>query len=192
LVPNLELLRWRGSLATAVLGEPASFDTAERLDYYGRMDSPENLAGIAEIIDFAISREREARRTYLAFAQTTDRKGFRQLLLTMADMEGEHEKRLLELQRSGPTAGLFRPPRGADLRFSGQLKEVRFSADMEYGDFLVLVMKKESEAEELYTRLAGLAQNAEVRSLFELLAREEATHRGWAQERYDEDILREN
>lgn len=171
---------------------PARFDSPGPLHYYPRMESPQSFASIEEIIDFAISREREARRTYLAFAQSTDRKGFRQLLLTMADMEGEHEKKLLELQRRGPQPGLFRPPSGPDLRLSGQLQQVPFSPDMEYGDFLVLVMKKEAEAEALYKRLAGMAASAEVRGLFELLAREEATHRAWAQERYDEDVLRDN
>lgn len=161
-------------------------------DYCWAMDTPHTFAGIAEIIDFAVTREQEARRTYLAFAQTTDRKGFRQLLLTMADMEGEHEKKLLELRRRGDASGLFRAPRGPDLRLSGQMTDVQFSPDMEYGDFLVLVMKKEAEAERLYTGLMGLAQDAGVRGLFEHLAQEEAAHRAWAQERYDEDILREN
>jgi rubrerythrin len=156
------------------------------------MDSPRTFASIAEIIDFAIGREQEARRAYLAFAQTTNRKGFRQLLLTMADMEGEHEKKLLELRGRGDPAGLFKPPHGSDLRLAGQMPEMQFSPNMEYGDFLVLVMKKEAEAERLYTRLMGLADDAEARGLFGLLAQEEAAHRAWAQERYDEDILREN
>jgi rubrerythrin len=156
------------------------------------MDSQRSFASIDETIDFAIGREQDARRAYLAFAQTTRRKGFRQLLLTMADMEAEHEKKLLELRRRGAAPGLFRAPRGSDLQLSGQMAEAQFSPDMEYGDFLVLVMKKEAEAEGLYTRLMGLADSAEVRALFGLLAQEEASHRAWAQERYDEDILREN
>jgi len=156
------------------------------------MSADHSFASVLEIVDFAIAREQEARRAYLAYAQSTNRKGFRQLLLTMADMEGEHEKKLRELSGRGEGVGLFKAPGGSDLRLSGQLADVGFSADMEYGDFLVLVMKKEAEAEALYLQLAGLALQEQARDLFVLLAREEAAHRAWAQERYDEDILREN
>ena len=181
-------------------GPRRAFDRRSSPDYDARMSAEQTFAGIAQIIDFAIGREQEARRAYLAYAQATNRKGFRQLLLTMADMEGEHENKLRELRRRGQTPGLFREPRGEDLRselrsdlgLSQQLAEVTFSADMDYGDFLVLVMKKEAEAETLYLRLMKLAEAAEVRGLFGLLAQEEAAHRAWVQERYDEDVLREN
>ena len=63
------------------------------------MSTQQSFAGIPQILDFAIGREQEARRSYLAYAQSTNRKGFRQLLLTMADMEAEHEQKLLELRR---------------------------------------------------------------------------------------------
>lgn len=160
------------------------------------MSAQQHFAGIPQIVDFAIGREQEARRSYLAYAQNTNRKGFRQLLLTMADMEAEHEQKLLELRRRVEAPGLFRAPPGpssrTDLGLSQQLAGVEFSPDMEYGDFLVLVMKKEAEAESLYRRLQGLAEAEEVRGLFGLLAQEEAAHRAWVQERYDEDVLREN
>jgi rubrerythrin len=44
----------------------------------------------------------------------------------------------------------------------------------------------------LYRKLAGLAADAEVGGVFNLLADEERKHRDWAQQRYDDDILKEN
>jgi rubrerythrin len=156
------------------------------------MTDPARLESIEEIIDFAIQRERDAQAMYLSYAGRTDRRGFSDLLLQMAEMEKSHELKLVALKQGQNTADLFAPPKGEDLGLSEILVEVPFSADMDYGDFLVLVIQKEREAEQLYRKLKGMANNPDVRSLFALLADEERKHRNWAQERYDEDILTEN
>jgi rubrerythrin len=143
-----------------------------------------------EILDFAIARERQAQEMYMAYSRTTDRKSFAQLLATMADMEKEHARLLAELkgQRDGA------PALAGAARFTVEepFKEMVFSPDMDYGDFLVLVIQKETEAERLYLRLEGRAATAEARRLFRHLAGEEKKHRDWAQEAYDRDVRRDN
>jgi rubrerythrin len=150
------------------------------------------LENIEEIIDFAIQREREAQDTYLSFARETQRRGFSELLLSMAEMEKAHERKLVELKQGRRALASFTPPKGEDLGLSEMLVEVPFSPTMDYGDFLILVIRKEREAERLYRKLEGMTNSADVRSMFALLADEERKHRDWAQERYDEDILKEN
>ncbi|MBN1836850.1 MAG: ferritin family protein [Spirochaetales bacterium] len=156
------------------------------------MERHEELGSIEEILDFAIAREREAQQMYLAYAGSTERKAFRQLLLSMAQMESEHERKLTSLRSSGGTERLFRPLAGADQRLDELLVPVAFSPDMEYADFLILVIRKEGEAEKLYAQLASAAQDGGAAELFRTLAGEERTHKAWAQERYDRDVLTEN
>jgi rubrerythrin len=144
-----------------------------------------------EILDFAIGRERKAQEIYLAYARATDRKGFGQLLLAMADMEKEHERQLQELKGKRNWAPALADA-AENFTVEETFKEIPFSPDLDYGDFLIMVVQKESEAEKLYLRLEAAAATAEVRRLFRHLAGEEKKHRDWAQERYDTDVRRDN
>jgi rubrerythrin len=156
------------------------------------MSATQQFDSIEQILDFAIDRERKAQEIYYAFARATERKSFARLLLTMADMEKEHERRLAELKGRRAWASAFGTPARESLAIEEPFKEIAFSPDMDYGDFLVLVIHKEEEAEKLYLRLESLASAAETRRLFRHLAGEERKHRDWAQERYDADIRRDN
>jgi rubrerythrin len=156
------------------------------------MTDPARLENIEEIIDFAIKREREAQATYLSYAGKTGRRSFSELLLSMAEMEKEHERKLVELKQGRRGLDSFTPSEQADLGLAEMLVEVPFSEDMEYGDFLILVIRKEQDAEQLYRKLGGMTSSAELKNMFALLADEERKHRDWAQERYDQDILQEN
>jgi rubrerythrin len=156
------------------------------------MSEPTSLDSIEAIIDFAIEREREAQSTYYSYARDTERRGFSQLLLSMAEMEKEHERKLVALKQGANLPGLFTPAKREDLGLTEMLVEVPFSPDMDYGDFLILVIRKEGEAEDLYRKLEGLTDSGDVKNMFRLLADEERKHKNWAQERYDQDILKEN
>jgi rubrerythrin len=156
------------------------------------MNETAGLDNIEEIIDFAIQREREAQDTYLSYARETQRRSFSELLLSMAAMEKEHERKLVELKQGHRGLESFTPSQEADLRLSDILVEVPFSPAMDYGDFLILVIRKEREAEQLYRKLESLTDSPDIKNTFHLLADEERKHRDWAQERYDEDILKEN
>jgi rubrerythrin len=156
------------------------------------MTEPTSFDSIEAIIDFAIEREREAQSTYYSYARETERRSFSQLLLSMAEMEKEHERKLVALKQGANLAALFTPPKAEDLGLTEMLVEVPFSPDMDYGDFLILVIRKEGEAEDLYRKLEGLTDSGDVKNMFRLLADEERKHKNWAQERYDQDILKEN
>ena len=156
------------------------------------MAEPRAFESIEAIIDFAIEREREAQATYYSYARETERRSFSQLLISMAEMEQEHERKLLALKQRSSAGDLFTPPKGEDLGLSELLVEIPFSPDMDYGDFLILVIRKEREAEKLYRKLETLTSSTDVKSMFQLLADEERKHKDWAQERYDQDILKEN
>jgi len=156
------------------------------------MEQTLEFNSIDEILEFAIDRERKAQEMYLSYAGSTDRKAFRQLLISMAQMEKEHERKLSELRSGGGAQRLFRPLAGSDQKLNEMLVSVPFSPDMEYGDFLILIIQKEGEAESLYARLSSLARDTRAGELFRVLAEEERKHKAWAQDQYDRDILTEN
>ncbi len=153
---------------------------------------PFQFENMNQVIDFAIEREREAQEIYLGYYKTTDRIGFRQLLLSMAEMEKEHEKKLTMLKQGIAQNRVFSSGKIIDLKLSDFLVNVEYSPDMDYGDFLIVIIKKENEAEQLYKRLESLAEEREVKQLFWSLADEERKHKAWAQDRYDLEILKEN
>ncbi|MBA7485007.1 MAG: hypothetical protein GH155_05800 [Spirochaeta sp.] len=147
---------------------------------------------IKEIIDFALERERESQQIYLDYARKTQRMGFRKLLLSMVDMEKEHENKLKELKEGKGQSPIFSGTQSVETRLTDFIAQEEFSPDMDYGDFLVLIIKREEKAEKLYEELKSLAADTEVKELFSLLAGEEKKHKSWAQDRYDLEILKDN
>jgi len=61
-----------------------------------------------------------------------------------------------------------------------------------YQDALILAMKQEKAAFQLYNALAGSTDNAALRDVLLSLAQEEAKHKLKFEIEYDENILREN
>jgi len=147
---------------------------------------------IKEIIDFALERERESQAVYLDYARKTQRMGFRQLLLSMVDMEKEHENKLQELKERKDQSALFSGSESVKARLTDFIAQEEFSQDMDYGNFLVLIIKREEMAEKLYEELKSLAADTEVKQIFSWLAEEERKHKAWAQDRYDLEILKDN
>ena len=147
---------------------------------------------IKEIINFALEREKESQEVYLDYVRKTERIGFRQLLLSMVDMEKEHENKLQELKERKDQSSLFSGSENFKGRLTDFIAQEEFSPDMDYGDLLVLVIKREEKAEKLYEELKLLAVDTEVKELFSWLAEEEGKHKTWAQDRYDLEILKDN
>jgi len=156
------------------------------------MSSVNNLDNMGSILDFAIAKEVEAQNIYLSYADRTEKRGLRKLLLSMADQEKEHEKRLNELKEGGSPDLVFSETVKTDIRISDYTVDVEFSRDMSYQDFLLLVIKREEKSYQLYKWLLRKADNEEIQLIFRQLSVEEKKHKAWAQDRYDLEILTEN
>jgi rubrerythrin len=145
---------------------------------------------LEEILDFAIEREQEAHDFYSDLAKKAERPGMEGLFSQFAREELGHKKKL-EGVKAGTRA--FVPKQGvADLKIGDYLVDVDPSATMTYQNALILAMKKEKAAFQLYTDLAGQTEDAEVKQLFEGLAQEEAKHKLRFEIEYDDMILTEN
>jgi rubrerythrin len=144
-----------------------------------------------QIISFAIQREGEAVEMYSKMASDAHQPGVAVFLTEMADEEREHERLLKEFIETRDTAQLkFQVV--PDLKISEYLKEVECSNDMSYQDILVMSMKKEEAARDMYAMLADTNLDPEVQKLFTFLSQQEAKHKLKLEKEYDDAILSED
>jgi rubrerythrin len=127
-----------------------------------------------EVMDFAINEEMEAVKFYRMLADFVEKPEMAEVLSGLALQESEHKSKL-EAVKAGRIT-LDEQVVG-DLGIADHVKDVKPYAKMNYVDLLVIGMKKEEAASKLYTDLAIVAQNQEIRDIFLKLAKEEAEHK---------------
>jgi rubrerythrin len=143
-----------------------------------------------EVIQFAIDGEQEAIDAYTTASEMVTRASVKQMLLGLAKQEMGHKKKLESIDRERvEVAAIAEVP---DLRLSDYMDDVKISPGMDYQDVLTVAMKREERANNLYSTLASNSDDAQLRQLFEFLAREEAEHKLALEREYDEHVLTEN
>ena len=145
---------------------------------------------VETILSFAIEKEQEAAEFYVWASGLSDRPNMRTMFLEMAKEERRHEAMLKEIDPRNLRADPVEPMR--DLKISDTLVEVAFSPDMNYQDALILAMKREEEAHQLYSAMSAQTNDPELRKMFGILAQEEAKHKLCLETEYDEYVLAEN
>ena len=145
---------------------------------------------LEEILDFAIAGEQEAHDFYMDLAKKVERPGMEGLFTQFAREELGHKAKLENIKKG---ARSFVPAKKVvDLKIGDYLVEVDPSATLTYQNALILAMKRERAAFQLYTDLAAQSDDAEVKQIFEGLAQEEAKHKLRFEVEYDDMILTEN
>ena len=150
----------------------------------------ENFRTIEGILDFAIAEEERAYQFYTQLAGRAANPAMREALEGFAREELGHKAKLEAIKLSGkmtPADG-----RIADLSLADVLVTEEPSADMDYQTVLIIAMKKEKAAFQLYTSLAQVCPDASLRATFEALALEEARHKLRFEIEYDEVVLKED
>ncbi len=79
-----------------------------------------------------------------------------------------------------------------DLKIGDYLTDVDLEPNLDYQKALIVAMKKEKASFKLYTDLAAVADDENLRSTFLILAQEEAKHKLRFEVEYDDYILSEN
>ncbi len=143
-----------------------------------------------EIIDFAIDGEKDAVRFYQDLQNRVKFKAQKEMLKELENMEKGHIVILENIRSKGFQK--IKVNKVPDLHISDYLVDVKPREDMTYQDVLIVAMKKEDQAEKLYTDLAGNFPGTEMETLFLKLASEEAGHKLKFETLYDEYILKEN
>ncbi|MEI6126516.1 MAG: ferritin family protein [Pseudomonadota bacterium] len=128
-----------------------------------------------EIIDFAIEREQEAVKFYQELQAMVHFQKRKELLKEFEDMEKGHVH-ALENIRNGITA-MREMPKTQGLKASDYLVVPQPSAAMSCQDSIIIAMKREEAAMQLYTDLANLFGEPDIKQLFQQLAAEEQKHK---------------
>jgi len=139
-------------------------------------------------LDFAITKEKEAEAFYKEWSQKAKDPAVQGLFAELAGVEHGHMEILSQITPEEMAAG--GDSAVSELDLSELLVDVKASPKLNVQEAMILAMKREEGAVNLYTRLAEM--NGEAKSLFEALAKEEARHKAKLEAEYDDHILIEN
>jgi rubrerythrin len=145
-----------------------------------------------EIIDFAIQGEKSAVKFYHDLQTLVTFKAKKELLREYEEIEKGHVEVLEKLRQNVFETGEIKVPEVTSLKISDYLLEVEPSADMSYQDIIITAMKKEEQAQKLYTDLASQSEDERAKQVFLRLAAEEAKHKVYFEKVYDDEILTDN
>lgn len=145
---------------------------------------------VDEILDYAIDQEQQAADFYEDVAQRAETAGMKKILLDFSAEEKHHKKILQDVKRGDHE--LTPEQEVLDLKISDYLVEVEASDNISYQDALIIAMKRERAAYELYSDMAAKIPESHLREVLTGLAKEEAKHKLFFEAQYDEHILTDN
>jgi rubrerythrin len=145
---------------------------------------------VDEILDYAIDQEQQAADFYADLAGRAEKAGMKDVLLEFSEEEKRHKERLLAVKTG--ERELTPEQEVLDLKISDYLVEVEATDDISFQDALIIAMKRERAAYELYSDMAEKIPAGKLREVFTGLAREEARHKLFFESEYDERVLTDN
>lgn len=139
------------------------------------------------ILSFAIEKEKKAAEFYKELGRIAKRPGSKKMFEEFTKEETKHAE-LLEgvTEDSIPDAPMQKT---TDLKISDYLIDLSFKPDIGYQDALIIAMKREEKAVNLYKDLAEKMTEDKIRKLLQFLAEEEAKHKLRLETEYDDNIL---
>ncbi len=145
---------------------------------------------VDEILDYAIDQEQQAADFYADVARRAETANMKKTFLDFSEEEKRHKK-ILQAVKMGERE-LVPEQEVLDLKISDYLVEVDVSEDFSYQNALIIAMKRERAAYELYSDMASKLPAGHLRKILEGLAKEEAKHKLFFETEYDERILTDN
>ncbi|HAP43606.1 MAG: hypothetical protein A2087_04280 [Spirochaetes bacterium GWD1_61_31] len=142
------------------------------------------------ILDFAIEKEAEAHDFYIDWSGRLEAAHLKELFLTFAAEEQKHKVTLERIKQG--TAFLPSASQVTDLKIVDYLVDIGPTPDMDYQEALIIAMRREKSSIKLYTDLAAISGDDELKTIFQALAKEEAKHKLRLENEYEKDIYREN
>lgn len=137
-----------------------------------------------EILEFAISREVEAYRLFLALSRRVSTPAMRKVFEDLAKEELEHKAKLeLEMMKMGRAVDIGLKPGPPDSEYI--VSNTDAPLDMDYRDMLLLGMEKEEASFRTYVNLLPGVEDEQSRELLLALAEEEVKHKLRFQTEYE-------
>ncbi len=137
-----------------------------------------------KIISKAIDREVESYSFYKAVGDKVKDPALKSIFKELAGEEKKHRE-FLEAFLSRDTKSL-RFDAKADYKVVDALKTPKLTVDLKPLEGMIIAIKKELEAMQMYTQLAAAAKDTETQFLFGQLANMEKTHKARLEDLYTE------
>ena len=141
-----------------------------------------NPEDFRKIVKNAIDSEVESYAFYKSVSERVKDANLKNLFLELAEDEKGHREYLQGLLLRGPKELHF--VAASDYRVTDAIEEPTLSADMKPLEGLVLAIKKELHAAQMYTRLAGASADADQKMIFSQLANMERGHKARLEDIY--------
>lgn len=145
---------------------------------------------VDEILDYAIDQEQQAADFYAELAGRAEKAGMKDILLDFAAEEQGHKERLLAVKQGEHE--LTPEQEILDLKISDYLVEIDAKDNISYQDALIVAMKRERAAFQLYTDMAAKVPESHLKEVLQGLAIEEAKHKLFFESEYDDRVLQDN
>jgi len=149
---------------------------------------------LERILDQAIRFEEDAYQFYTKAKAMVKRSHIKGTLQDLAKQEVKHKQRLQAL-REGNTETIIAMPRQGkieDLKLAEYLVPRPLDENASFQDVLIVAMQREKSSHDFYSTMAGIAEGAEAKSLFQFLAEEELVHKNKIESLYDEVLYKDN
>ena len=145
---------------------------------------------VDEILDYAIDQEQQAADFYADLAERAEKAGMKKILLDFSAEEQSHKERLLAVKAGEHE--LTPEQEVLDLKIFDYLVEVDATENISYQDALIVAMKRERAAFQLYSDMAAKVPESHLKEVLQGLAKEEAKHKLFFESEYDERVLQDN
>ncbi len=149
-----------------------------------------HFSSINEVLDFAVSKEEEARDFYLEWADKVKNSGIKEVLKEFAGEEQKHKDLILKVKAGGTFT--TKAEEVIDLKIGDYFVQTNPDETMTYQEALQVAIQREIGAQELYKYLSGRSSDQTMKELFDKLALEESKHKQRLEQMFDEDVLTEN
>ena len=150
----------------------------------------EEFRNISEILAFAIKSEEEAIEFYTQLAQDAHNEAMRKTFTNLAKEEEGHAKKIKNIEVKDIHLSDASPI--TDLHISDYINPTVNYKELDYSEVLVIAINREKRAYMLYSKLAEMIKENEMKKLFYYLAKEEGKHKNRFEIEYDEYVLADN
>jgi len=147
-----------------------------------------DFENLAAILDFAIEKEVEAAEFYTTISREEAFSGAGEMFEEFAAEERKHQRLLEDFKDRGLAAGMqdYQFKWVTDIKRSNYVVDLEYRRGMGYNDILMLAMKREEKALQLYNDFLDQAESEDSRTLFKVLCQEEAKHKLALETMYDD------
>ena len=141
-----------------------------------------------DILDYAISKEQEAKQFYLDICEEETLSGNRQVFTDFAQEEDKHVVMLEKLKEGVIADGIdkYEFKWIKDIKRSDLVLDIEYEKGMHYRDILMLAIKREEKALQLYNDLQTRVEEPDHAKIFKILCQEEAKHKLALETMYDD------